>query len=405
MSLRRAMASIVLLTAAAVGLTSVEPAVAPALAAEPHCTSESSTQGQRITEVPWAQQRYAPDRLASLATGAGVTVAVIDSGVDAHHEQLKNQLAGGKDFLDSGAGRTDCVGHGTAVASIIAASSVEGIAFRGLAPDAKIMPIRVSERQETADGTTEGRNVKMSDFAASIDWARENHADVINMSVVLGEDDPAVRAAVERAVNANIVVVAAAGNQQDKPHPPTPYPAAYDGVLGVGAILKDGTRLPKSQVGSFVDVVAPGGDIIADTTGGGQVANWSGTSFAAPFVSATAALMRQYNPELSAQEIVRQIKATADPAPDGRDSPAYGAGVLDPYRALTETVTKEKPEKAEPLAAVSVDPKVAAAQRHQAETRRLALWMALGGAVIAALALLCAVVIPRGVRRNWRPAA
>jgi type VII secretion-associated serine protease mycosin len=399
MALLRAMAAIALMAATGVALTG-----APAGAAEPACRSESATPGQRIAAVPWAQQRFAPERLAPLADGSGVTVAVIDSGVDAEHAQLSGRVVKGTDYLGRGTGRVDCIGHGTAVASIIAARKVDKVGFRGLAPGAKILPVRISEKRELGDGTAPGDTVFAADFAKSIDWAVDHDADVINMSVVLYPDKAAVRAAVARAVKANVVVVAAAGNQNDKGNP-RPYPAAYDGVLGVGAIGQDGTRLPQSQVGGYVDVVAPGGNVTAAATGGGQVGGLSGTSFAAPFVSATAALLRQYYPTLSAQGIIRRIKATADPAPGGKNSAAYGAGVLNPYRAVSETVTSGDPERAAPLPAASVNPAVAAAERHQARTRRLALWLGMGGGTIAAVAVLCAVVIPHGVRRRWRPAS
>jgi type VII secretion-associated serine protease mycosin len=397
--LLRATAAVALMAATGVPLTA-----APARAAEPTCRTGTATPGQRIGAVPWPQQRFAADRLAALATGSGVTVAVIDSGVDDKHAQLSGQVVKGADFLfPGGTGRRDCVGHGTEVASIIAARKVDRVGFHGLAPGARILPVRISEKQELVDGTATGETVSAADFARSIDWAVDHDAQVINLSVVLYQDDAAVRAAVARAARADVVVVAAAGNQNDKGNP-RPYPAAYDGVLGVGAIVQDGTRLPQSQVGGYVDVVAPGGAVIAAMTGGGQVGELSGTSFATPFVSATAALLRQYYPTLSAPDIIRRIKATADPAPGGKGSTAYGAGVLNPYRAVTEAVTSGEPERAAPLPAASVDPKAVAAHRQQARTKRLALWLALGGGLIAAVTVLFAVVGPRGARRHWRPA-
>jgi membrane-anchored mycosin MYCP len=408
MALLRVTAAIALLAATGVAQTgapaqAAAPAAKPVPAAAPKCQTESSTPGRRIAAVPWPQQRYAPERLTPFADGSGVTVAVIDSGVDADHAQLTGRVLTGVDFLDRWTGRVDCVGHGTEVASIIAAREVDKVGFRGLAPGAAILPVRISEKRELLDGTATGETVSAAGFAKSIDWAVDHDADVINLSVVLYRDDPAVRAAVARAVRADVVFVAAAGNQYEKGNP-RPYPAAYDGVLGVGAIASDGTRLPQSQVGGYVDIVAPGGGVTAAATGGGQVGDLSGTSFAVPFVSATAALLHQYYPALSAQSIIRRIKATADPAPGGKDSIAYGAGVLNPYRALTETVTTADPAQAQPLPAASVDPAAVAAERQEGKTRRQALWLASGGGVVAAVALLCAVVIPRGVRRRWRPA-
>jgi subtilisin family serine protease len=208
--------------------------------------------------MPWPQQRYAPDRLAPLATGAGVTVAVIDSGVDNTHAQMKGRVLSGTDYLDAGGdGTLDCAGHGTAVASIIAATARNGMRFHGLAPDANILPVRISE-QQIVNGKESGRTVSANQFAQAIGWAVGHGAKVLNLSVVLYEDDPAVRDAIAYAIAKDVVVVAAVGNLHDNGDP-RPFPAAYDGVLGVGSIGPDGYRSPFSQVGMYVDLVAPGG--------------------------------------------------------------------------------------------------------------------------------------------------
>jgi subtilisin family serine protease len=199
-----------------------------------------------------------------------------------------------------------------------------------------------------------------------------------------------------------VVVVAAAGNAHSEGNP-TPYPAAYDGVLGVGAINADGVKEEYSQVGDYVDVVAPGGGI-AVAWPDGRYSVQSGTSYATPFVAATAALVRQYRPDLSAGEVARRIVATADPAPGGDRSAAYGGGVVNPYRAVTEEVAVGPPERATPLATLAVDPAAQAAQRRRAENRRDALLLAFGGTGSAVLVLILALVVPRGARRRWRPA-
>ncbi|GAB3818065.1 hypothetical protein GCM10027605_69920 [Micromonospora zhanjiangensis] len=199
------------------------------------------------TQTPWAQQRYLPDRLAALATGAGVTVAVIDSGVDQKHPQLRGRVAAGNDFLDPGGdGTRDCAGHGTGVASIIAAGSTTGTTFHGLAPGARILPVRVSE-QQVVDGKESGRTVSAPVFARSIRWAVDHGADVINLSVVLYQDDPAVRAAVGYAVGRDVVVVAAAGNYHEQGNPtPTRRPTtAYSGWVP-SAGTANAPRSPRS---------------------------------------------------------------------------------------------------------------------------------------------------------------
>ena len=374
--------------------------VAAARRAAPGCTA-SLAPVEPVTAVPWAQQRYAPDRLAPLATGAGVTVAVIDSGVDDRHAQMKGQVLAGRDFLDSGLdGSLDCPGHGTAVASIIAASPREGTGFHGLAPKTKILPVRISE-QLIIEGKESGRTVTAGQFAQAIRWAVDNGADVMNLSVVLYEDNAAVRAAIAYAVAKDVVVVAAAGNLHENGDP-RPYPAAYDGVLGVGAVGADSLRSPFSQVGSYVDLVAPGGAVLAAAPGRGHKEQ-DGTSYATPFVSATAALVREYRPDLSAPEVAERIIATTDPAPGGQGA-AYGNGVLNPYRAVTETTAAGRRAPAGALPEDRADPAEVARNGRRSVAQERALWVAGAAGGVAALALLLAVVLPQGARRRWRPA-
>ncbi|WP_189042205.1 type VII secretion-associated serine protease mycosin [Micromonospora sonchi] len=391
-----------ILTGLAVGLLAGPTVGTPELAgarAAPHCASSPPAPVRPISAVPWPQQRYAPERLSPLATGSGVTVAVVDSGVDRRHPQLAGRVLTGVDLLDPGGdGTLDCVGHGTGVASVIAAAPQDGIAFRGLAPDVRILPVRVSE-QQVVDGRGAGRTVGPDDFARAIRWAVENDADVLNLSVVLYADHPAVRAAVADAVARDVVVVAAAGNLHGSGDP-RPYPAAYDGVLGVGAVGADGVRADFSQAGSYLDLVAPGTDVLIAAPGRGHH-RAEGTSYAAPFVAATAALLRQYRPELTAAEVATRIVATADPAPDG----GYGAGVLNPYRAVTEAGGVPAPTgPAAALADDRVDPALLAQQARRASTRQRAVWLAIAGVLVAVAIALAAVIVPAGARRRWRPA-
>src|SRR5262249_50817340 len=119
--------------------------------------------------VPWPQRRYGPQRLAGIADGAGITVAVLDSGVDATLAPLRDRVLPGADELDGGDGRLDCVGHGTAVASIIAASPT-GTGFAGLAAGARILPVRVTEAVD-AGGAPSGRAGSVAGLVTAIRWS------------------------------------------------------------------------------------------------------------------------------------------------------------------------------------------------------------------------------------------
>ena len=324
--------------------------------------------GQMITQVPWAQNALAADRVWSFSRGSGVTVAVIDSGVDTDHPQLATpgKVQPGFDFIRERPGADfDCISHGTAVASIIAARPEPGIGFHGVAPAAHILPVRVSDVD--AGAGENGTAVKPAVFAQAIRYAVDQGARVLNLSVVMYSNVAVVRDAIRYAEAKDAVVVAAAGNQhQQSGADPVPYPAAYPGVIGVGAITIDTTRLDASQVGNYVDLVAPGGGVLAATRGHGYV-YWDGTSFATPFVSATAALVRSAYPQLNAAAVVKRLLATADPAAGGPVSPAYGHGVLDPYRAVTEGLEGANPA-ARPAVLRTPTPDVAAA--HQAAQAR-----------------------------------
>jgi membrane-anchored mycosin MYCP len=378
---------------------------APAAARINQC-STPPPQAQVSRAEPEEVRLYDPRRLAPLATGAGVRVAVIDSGVDAVHPQLRGHVAPGRDVLHGDrTGRQDCVGHGTAVASIIAAQPAPGVGFRGLAPGVTIVPVRVSE-QEEIDGRAQGDPGTPGKFAAAIAWAADpngGRAQVINLSVVMTVDDARVRRAVADAIAGGVVVVAAAGNHAQEGDP-TPYPAAYPDVIGVGAVGVDGQRAAFSQRGDYVDIMAVGDRVTVAARHAGHTAG-QGTSYAAPFVSATAALIEQRFPGSTPAQVARRLTATADPAPGGARSAEYGYGLLNPYRALTETLGPDRPAVPAPAVTHSQDPVAAGLRARRAHAQQVALVAAgLGAAGVAVVALL-AVVVRRGRRRGWRPPA
>jgi membrane-anchored mycosin MYCP len=344
---------------------------------------------QVVHETPWTLQRLAPQRVWPLTRGAGVVVAVIDSGVDGSVPQLRGRVLPGLDVLHGGGAPadTDCYGHGTFVAGIIAAAQVPGIGFAGIAPDATILPIRQSSGPQ--DGTAGG-------IAAGIRAAVDGGARVINMSVSSTAPTHALQAAVEYAERHDVVLVAAAANEAARGNPRT-YPAAYPGVIAVGSVGPEDKRSDFSETGDFVDVAAPGTNVQSLGTGGPGHLVGEGTSYAAPFVSGVAALIRAYYPRMPAAEVKRRIELTADHPPGALPDPGVGWGVVNPYAAVASTMLAG--DRARAAAPAAADPPAQPAAGRSA--RRL---LALAGLALAlvAVALLSGAAVRGGVRRGWR---
>jgi membrane-anchored mycosin MYCP len=391
-----------LVATVAVAAALVAAGATPAAAAPPEGACQGTPEPARavVTQLPWAQQLLDLTRTWPHSTGAGVTVAVVDSGVDADHPQLRGKVLRGQDFFLVGdlPGNFDCVSHGTAAASIIAASPARGVGFRGVAPNARILPVRITDRELSDDG--EPTPINPNVVGQGIRYAADNGAKVINLSLSGHGDYSAIGRAVAYAQRKDVLVVAAVGNRAGNA-PMSSFPAQYKGVLGVGSLTIEGERANGSQTGPYVDIMAPGEDVLAATRAGGHD-YWAGTSFAAPFVAGVAALVRSAWPKLTAPEVAHRILATADPAPGGRDSAAYGAGVVDPYRAVTEDLTDADPLLVPPVEEPPVDH---AAIKEAAWWAETGTWAKIGtGLVVLAIAVAGVLgwFLPKGSRRRWR---
>ncbi|WTG70180.1 type VII secretion-associated serine protease mycosin [Streptomyces sp. NBC_01547] len=361
---------------------------------------------KQIEDRPWALQRLLLDELWAQTKGKdkngnGVRVAVIDTGVDRANPQLSAAIdtGAGKDFVDpkGGDGTTDTVGHGTKVAGLIAARPQQGTGFVGLAPESTIIPIRQN------DGQGKGNALNLSQ---AIDHAVAKGAQVINISqdtdVQLSADSDLGKS-VQKAVAANVVVVASAGNDGMSGQKRKTYPAAFPGVLAVAASDRNNERAQFSQPGDFIGVAAPGVDMVSTVPGFGQCID-NGTSFSAPYVAGVAALLRAKHGDWSAQQIVWQIQNTAERAVNGRDD-YVGWGVVDPVRALShdqQAPTAPVPDPGPPPAAAPEAAALQLTETAQEREERFGTY-ALGiGAVLIAVIAGTATVIrdARGRRRR-----
>ncbi|WP_091336333.1 type VII secretion-associated serine protease mycosin [Micromonospora rhizosphaerae] len=264
------------------------------------------------------------------STGRGVVVAVIDSGVDGAHPDLAGQVLPGIDLVTpDGAAEPDPVGHGTTVAGLIAGRRDDDRGVVGLAPDAKILPIRVLDEENRYDDAMI--------VAMGVRWAVDNGARVINLSLGGSDDSPALAAALDYAFAKDVVVVACTGNLATSNSREVWYPAREPGVIAVAGLQRNSENLWSGSItGHRTVLTAPATGLFGARPGG----YWrvQGTSFAAPLVAATAALVRARYPQMPAGEVINRLLVTAkDIGPTGRDD-RFGYGLVDPVAALTAEV-------------------------------------------------------------------
>jgi type VII secretion-associated serine protease mycosin len=322
------------LTALGAGLLTAQPAHADSV------RNEQWQLGALNAEAAW-----------EFSTGRGITVAILDSGVDASHPDLAGQVLPGIDLVDGTTidGRSDPVGHGTTVAALIAGNrDNDGVV--GIAPDAKILPVRVLDKQNRYDDAVV--------VAKGVRWAVDHGAQVINLSLGGITQSDQLASALGYAADHDVVVIACTGNiaQTTGTDLRVWYPAREPGVVAVTGLRNTSTTTAPpnwlarpagdqlwsgSLTGAETVLSAPAANLVGARPGG----YWKvqGTSFAAPLVTATAALIRARAPTLNAANVINHLIATAtDLGPAGRDD-RYGYGLVDPVAA----VTKNLPEVAE----------------------------------------------------------
>ncbi|MGW3012549.1 S8 family serine peptidase [Streptomyces sp. NPDC001219] len=296
----------------------------------------------QIRKDQWPLTAFGADDIWKVSTGKGVTVAVIDDPVDGTHPDLEGNVLPGKNLFGGGGTADEAYGkreHGTSMASLIAGhghgpGGGEGV--KGLAPDAKILPVGIdlgdSEKHDNfGDGT--------KSYAEALRYAVDHGAKIVNMSFEVGPNpSPVEQAAVDYARKKDVLVVAASGNSHSGL---VRNPASVPGVLAVGAVDVDLKVWKYSNYGPHIKLLAPGVHIrSAGVEDPYRLAN--GTSDAAAYVSAAAALLRAKFPDLTAGQIANRLVKSAV-VPDDKKSaklpdPHYGYGTIRPYTALTKDI-------------------------------------------------------------------
>ncbi|MCW3816840.1 type VII secretion-associated serine protease mycosin [Micromonospora sp. DR5-3] len=354
----------------------------------------------------WYLDELRIDQVHKVSTGRGVIVGLVDSGVDATHPDIAGRvLPGGRSYGASGDGRSDAAGHGTHMAGIIAATNASRDGVIGIAPDAKILPIKTKRAKEAYTEAASAQGIRM---------AVDGGAKVINLSYgaqggASAEEESAVKYALEK----DVVVVAAAGNTA-RGDVDVSTPAKIRGVIAVTGTTRGGGFWSGSVQGPEAVVSAPGDSIY--NIGPEHGYGWGdGTSDASAIVSGLAALIRSKYPDLDAPNVINRIIRTArDAGPPGRD-PQYGFGRIDAVAALTADVPAVSANPLlEPAAAASQPPGQAAEDDNFDVTKygdrggptdQQVMVIGIGIAVVLVVLLALAIFLIWNRRRYRRDAA
>ncbi|MDA3631021.1 S8 family serine peptidase [Saccharopolyspora sp. WRP15-2] len=360
-------------------VATASPAVAQPIG---QCTPPAETP---VTTMSWAQQRMGADRAWPLTEG-DVVVGVVDTGVSATAPALSGAVLRGSD-LGGGPGDGDCFGRGTFIASLIAArpSSDPHVPFAGVAPAAKIFPVRVSDDPPKILDHA-GLAV---DIGRGIRAAVDGGARVVAVGLVATLDMPELRAAVAYAAERDVLVVASAAVPKKGQ---LAFPARIPGVLAVAPVGPDGPS-QSANYGASPAIAAPAQQLVGLSPQGSGHRVSSGDELSVAYAAGAAALVRAYHPALSAPEVAERLLGTADHPSTPLPNELIGYGVVDPFAAVT-TIPNTDPPKP-PVPEHLAVPKPAAADPNPANR---ALW--LTGAIAAAALLLAGPAAAAAARRR-----
>jgi len=315
---------------------------------------ELDGQGQLLAdEVPWGVQQIGATVVHERGPkGAGIKVAVIDTGIDYRHNDLKANYAGGIDIANNDPDPMDWHGHGTHCAGIIAADD-DGTGIVGVAPDAQLYALKVF-----ADGST---SCWWSDVILALQWCVDHQIHIASMSIG-GDVDSTLEQACNAAYQKGVLLVAAAGNSGGA----VMAPACYDSVIAVGATDSNNVRASWSCYGPSLELMAPGLSI-KSTLLNNTYGTKSGTSMACPHVTGSAALVWSASPTWSATQVRQQLDSTAqDLGTAGKDD-YYGYGLVRADLAVGTIPPPPPPPPPPTLSKVEVVPTSASIEKGQTQ--------------------------------------
>jgi type VII secretion-associated serine protease mycosin len=360
----------------------VSAMAASVLAAIASLAIGSPALADRIRDAQWHLPFLDITKAHQLSQGEGVTVAVIDTGISAEHPDLAGNVLQGFDVVagGSGTGIGDTDGHGTGMAGLVAAhghGQGNGDGALGMAPKAKILPIRIA-----AGDSGTGNSAAM---ANAVDGAVQRGAKIISISQRTTADK--AYDAVQRAVKAGVIVVASVGNRPREEF--IGDPAAWPGVVAVGAVGKDGNVADISVHGKALVLTAPGVDITS-TGRGSAYRVGTGTSPSTAIVAGVAALVWSKYPNLTSTQVIDHMTATAtDKGAAGRD-PDYGFGVVNPVKALSTTPAPPSASPSEEGARII--PRTSPKDEPQS---KVGMYVAIGAGILVLAAILAGALLLR----------
>lgn len=371
------------------------------------------------TQVAWERDRLDYDAAWRLATGKGITIGVVDTGVsniDTAYFNAQNVRVFNLAPIDDKQReeRSVTCKHGTGVVSIIV--SRHGLDprtnFAGIAPDATVYAFRALTQPQDQSGNAQPESPDPT--VKAVNAAIDAKVRVLNISQVMSGGTKEYKAAIERALKAGIVVVAAAGNTGQGLWGPA-YPAAYPGVISVGATDAGDNVSPESYLGTPVTVSAPGHGVTMlhpsrsskkqdekSLIANQAFAADTGTSFATPIVSGIVAMLLEREPNLTPAQVAQRLVETADRPVGGVPQAGLGYGIVNPVRAMIGTPVPLQTKK--PVTHREKLPEAPPAPVVDPRPRQITLAVGAGATALTLIALTLKLVLPAAARRDFASA-